>query len=63
MLFVGDFAAESCSRQSAERSSIVPKYKKPRCLREKTRVSAELCSGLSHCAGGRELNASESATH
>ena len=63
VLFVGDFAAESGSRQSAKRSSIVPKYKKPRCLREKRRVSAELRSGLTHRAGGRELNARESATY
>ena len=28
MLFVGDFVAESGSRQSAEKSFIVPKYKK-----------------------------------
>lgn len=62
VLFVGDFVAESGSRQSAEKSFIVPKYKKNRGALRRKGVSDELRSGMSHCAGGRDLDVSESAT-
>ena len=59
VLFVGDFVAESGSRQSAEKSFIVPKYKKNRGALRRKGVSDELRSGMSYRAAGFEFNVND----